>query len=130
MGRVSKNNVHEYAPVGCLENTMVGNDRSGTVDNNLDLLKAVELALSNGKELIEYRDQITNKIDNNVKLEAPNTGDPNLFKTWEKFWDAYSAQTKYIIKKCVETYETSESIRAKFSPTPYLSCLVESKYFI
>jgi len=33
-------NVHEYAPVGCLENTMVGNDRSGTVDVNLNLLKA------------------------------------------------------------------------------------------
>jgi hypothetical protein len=31
---------------GCLENTMVGNDRSGTVDANLNLLKAVELALT------------------------------------------------------------------------------------
>ncbi|MBF0117411.1 MAG: hypothetical protein HQK79_01130 [Desulfobacterales bacterium] len=122
---ITKDNVFEYAPVGCLENTMVGNDRSGTVDNNLDLLKAVELALSNGKELIEYKDQITNKIDNNIKLDAPNTGDPNLFKTWEEFWEAYSKQTKYIIKKCVETYEASESIRAKFSPTPYLSCLVK-----
>ena len=41
-------NVHDYAPVGCLENTMVGNDRSGTVDANLNLLKAVELALTGG----------------------------------------------------------------------------------
>ena len=41
---INKDNVYEYAPVGCLENTMVGNDRSGTVDNNLNLLKAVELA--------------------------------------------------------------------------------------
>ena len=42
-------NVHDYASVGCLENTMVGNDRSGTVDLNLNLLKAVELALSGGR---------------------------------------------------------------------------------
>nr|MBL0716384.1 pyruvate formate lyase family protein [Desulfobacterales bacterium] len=40
---IRSDNVHDYAPVGCLENTMVGNDRSGTVDNNLNLLKAVEL---------------------------------------------------------------------------------------
>ena len=29
---ITPDNVHDYAPVGCLENTMVGNDRSGTVD--------------------------------------------------------------------------------------------------
>jgi formate C-acetyltransferase len=38
-------NVHDYAPVGCLENTMFGNDRSGTVYNNLNQLKAVELGM-------------------------------------------------------------------------------------
>ena len=36
---INETNVHDYAPVGCLENTMQGNDRSGTVDNNLNLLK-------------------------------------------------------------------------------------------
>jgi formate C-acetyltransferase len=29
---ITRGNVHDYASVGCLENTMVGNDRSGTVD--------------------------------------------------------------------------------------------------
>jgi hypothetical protein len=58
---IHEGNVHEYAPVGCLENTMVGNDRSGTVDNNLNLLKAVELALNNGRDLIEFLDPITLK---------------------------------------------------------------------
>ncbi len=43
---INGQNVHDYAPVGCLENTMQGNDRSGTVDNNINLLKAVELALT------------------------------------------------------------------------------------
>ena len=58
---IHEGNVHEYAPVGCLENTMVGNYRSGTVDNNLNLLKAVELALNNGRDLIEFLDPITLK---------------------------------------------------------------------
>jgi formate C-acetyltransferase len=54
---INEDNVHEYAPVGCLENTMVGNDRSGTVDNNLNLLKAVELALTGGKDLLSFVDR-------------------------------------------------------------------------
>ena len=58
---INENNVHDYAPVGCLENTMQGNDRSGTVDNNLNLLKAVELALNNGKDFHVFVDPITGK---------------------------------------------------------------------
>ena len=46
---INEDTVWDYASVGCLENTMVGNDRSGTVDNNINLLKAVELALTGGK---------------------------------------------------------------------------------
>lgn len=55
---INRKNVHDYAPVGCLENTMVGNDRSGTVDNNLNLLKAVELAMNNGRDLNQDRKSV------------------------------------------------------------------------
>ena len=47
------------------------------------------------------------------------------FSTWEEFWEAYAEQTRFIIRRCAELYETSESIRARFCPTPYLSCLVK-----
>ena len=121
---INENNVHDYASVGCLENTMVGNDRSGTVDNNLNLLKAVELALTGGKDLLPFTDPITGKTDK-IKQDGPQTGEANTFKSWDKFWKAYTEQTRYIIKKCVDLYEVSESIRAGFNPTPYLSCLVK-----
>jgi len=120
---INERNVHDYAPVGCLENTMVGNDRSGTVDNNLNLLKAVELALTGGKDLLPYINPMTAK-EEVITQDGPATGDAADFKTWEEFWNAYAEQTGYIIQKCVEVYETSESLRAKFFPTPYLSCLV------
>lgn len=120
---INHDNVHEYAPVGCLENTMVGNDRSGTVDNNLNLLKAVELALTGGRDLLPFVDPITGKRDK-VKQDGPQTGDSTSFASWDEFWDAYEKQTRYIINRCVDLYEKSESIRARFSPTPYLSCLV------
>lgn len=120
---INKDNVFDYAPVGCLENTMVGNDRSGTVDCNLNLLKAVELVLGAGYDLLPFTDEMTGKTEP-IKRWAPNTGDPRTFKTWEEFWNAYETQTRYIVHKIVDFYEKSESIRARFSPTPYVSCLV------
>jgi pyruvate-formate lyase len=116
-------NVHDYAPVGCLENTMVGNDRSGTVDNNLNLLKAVELALTGGYDLVPFTDPLTGKTDRR-KRWGPDTGGPVAFRTWDEFWEAYAVQTRYIVEKIVALYEKSERVRAQFSPTPYLSCLV------
>ena len=116
-------NVHDYAPVGCLENTMAGNDRSGTVDCNLNLLKAVELALTGGRDLLPFHNPLTGKTES-VSQDGPSTGDATTFASWEQFWEAYAAQTAYIIRKCVDTYEASEAVRARFFPTPYLSCLV------
>jgi len=120
---INDKNVFDYAPVGCLENTMAGNDRSGTVDNNLNLLKAVELTLTDGYDLILYTDPITGKTEKPSRLGA-ETGNPARFQTWQDFWLSYLEQTRFIIKKSTEVYEKSEAIRAKFFPTPYLSCLV------
>jgi len=120
---IHPDNVHDYAPVGCLENTMVGNDRSGTVDNNLNLVKAVELALTGGCDLLPYTDPMTGKTEP-LHRDGPDTGSLSTLITWEQFWDAYAEQTRYIIQKIVDVYETSEQLRARFHPTPYLSCLV------
>jgi len=120
---IHEGNVHEYAPVGCLENTMVGNDRSGTVDCNLNLLKAVELALTGGKDLLEFVDPITGEADP-IEQDGAATGDATQFTTWDQFWDAYVTQTKHILQRCVDLYERSEALRAEFGPTPFLSCLV------
>jgi formate C-acetyltransferase len=121
---IGPHNVFDYAPVGCLENTMVGNDRSGTVDANLNLLKAVEFVLTGGRDLIPFTDPLTGKTQKE-KLLGVDTGDPVSFDTWEKFWNAYAAQTRSIVRRIVELYERSEAIRARFAPTPYLSCLVK-----
>ncbi|NMC67931.1 MAG: hypothetical protein GYA61_06870 [Spirochaetales bacterium] len=121
---INLNNVHDYAPVGCLENTMVGNDRSGTVDCNLNLAKALELVLANGKEFFEVIDPITKKREK-IRQLGPKTGDPTKFKNFDQFFKAYEIQTKYIIRKIFELYDKGESIRSKYHPTPYLSCLVK-----
>ncbi|MEW6440204.1 MAG: pyruvate formate lyase family protein [bacterium] len=107
-----KERLWDYAPVGCLENTMQGNDRSGTVDVNVNLAKALELVLLNGK------DQATGR------QAGPKTGDPSGFRSFEDFWKAYERQTLKIMGKLIETYNLSDEIRARYEPVPYLSALV------
>ncbi len=121
---INENNVYDYAPVGCLENTMAGNDRSGTVDANLNLLKAVELALTGGIDLIPFTDPMTGKTEKPQRW-GEDSGDPTRFESWEQFWEAYAAQTRHIVRRIVDLYEQSEALRARFHPTPYLSCLVK-----
>ncbi|MHA1131898.1 MAG: pyruvate formate lyase family protein, partial [Candidatus Helarchaeota archaeon] len=103
----------DYAPVGCLENTLQGCDRSGTVDLNLNISKAIEFVLFNGKDL-ETGQQY-----------APETGDPLQFKSWDEFWAAYKKQIEFSVKKITEIYNIADANRAKFEPTPYLSLLVD-----
>ncbi len=121
--RIHEGNVHEYAPVGCLENTMVGNDRSGTVDNNVNLLKAVELVLGGGRDLLPTTDLVTGKTSTPGQ-DGPRTGDAGSLRTWDAFWAAFEAQMGYLLDKTVSVHEASEQARARFFPTPYLSCLV------
>jgi pyruvate-formate lyase len=103
----------DYAPVGCLENTLQGNDRSGTVDVNVNLAKAVELTLFNGK------DQATGD-----RL-GPKTGDVTSFKTWEQFRAAFEKQLKAMLDRFMEFYNYTDALRGGFEPTPYLSALVD-----
>ena len=128
MARVEKyinaDNVFDYAPVGCLENTMCGNDRSGTVDINLNLLKAVEHTLTDGYDMIPCVDMLTGKKEPQKRWGA-TTGDATKFKTWDELWNAYVTQTMTIIKRAADLYDWTDRIRAKYFRTPYLSCLVK-----
>jgi formate C-acetyltransferase len=58
-------------------------------------------------------------------LIGADTGKPESFATWDQFWQAYCRQTRSIIQRSVEVYELSESLRARYFQTPYLSCLVK-----
>jgi len=102
----------DYAPVGCLENTRQGDDRSGTVDVNLNLAKAVELALFEGC------DQASGK------QIGPRTPDPRAMRTWPEFEAAFRTQLSFCLRRLVELNNQADTTRARFEPTPYLSALV------
>ncbi|MCX7856245.1 MAG: hypothetical protein N2556_09815, partial [Anaerolineae bacterium] len=103
----------DYAPVGCLENTLQGCDRSGTVDVNLNIAKAVELVLHDGRDAATG-EQI-----------GPRTGDPRAFATFDQFFDAFKRQLKAILEALIAANDIADTGRARFEPTPYLSALVD-----
>jgi formate C-acetyltransferase len=121
---INEDTVWDYAAVGCLENTLVGNDRSSTVDVNLNFLKAVELTLGNGRDIAGYKDQLWGRPYKNIQM-GPKTGDPGKFKSFEEFYAAFTEQTRFIIKKATDLYDEGNAVRAEFLPSPYLSTLVK-----
>jgi formate C-acetyltransferase len=102
-----------YAPVGCLENTLIGDDRSGTVDVNLNLAKAVELVLNNGCDWATGRPI------------GPRTGDPKNFKDFPQFMEAFQQQLKSILEQLIAANNLADAGRARWEPVPYLSALVD-----
>jgi len=103
----------DYAPVGCLENTLQGCDRSGTVDVNLNIAKAVELALHDG------RDAATGE------QVGPRTGDPRQFQGFPQFLEAFEQQLHALLKLLIQANNLADTGRARFQPTPYVSALVD-----
>ncbi len=103
----------DYGVVGCLENTMQGNDRSDTVDVNINLAKAVELALNDGRDM-------TSGIQ-----FGPKTGDPSSFKTFDVFMSAIKEQLQALVELLVNAGNMADTLRAKYQPVPYLSALMD-----
>ncbi len=118
---IPKEEAWDYACVGCLENTMQGNDRSGTVNCNPNLTKSIELTLWNGKNMPGNFNKPWTKEGQQISLK---TGDTEELSTWEEFWTAWKAQIQFMIKYMVEVYDETERIRAEYMPTPYLSTIV------
>jgi len=82
------------------------------VDVNMNIAKAVELALHDGKDAASG-EQV-----------GPRTGDPRTFTTFEQFLAAFKAQLKGIIELLIAANDIADSGRARFEPTPYVSALV------
>lgn len=102
-----------YTPVGCLENTLPGCDRSGTVDVNLNLAKAVELALNDGRDMTTGQ-QI-----------GPRTGDPTAFTSFDQFFIAFKTQLRHLLEWIIRVNDMADAGRARWEPVPYMSALVE-----
>jgi pyruvate-formate lyase len=113
LGRLAEDRLWDYVPVGCLENTLVGDDRSGTVDVNLNLAKAIELTLNDGRDMAR-----------GLPL-GPRTGDPQSFTTFDQLMSAFKTQLRHLLEWMIRVNDLADAGRAKWEPVPYLSALVD-----
>jgi pyruvate formate-lyase/glycerol dehydratase family glycyl radical enzyme len=110
---VPEDELWNYAPVGCLENTVSGQDVSGTVDVNVNIAKAVELTLSNGTDM-----RLGKRI-------GPRTGNPIAFTTFDEFMAAFKDQLRALMDRAIEANNVADRLRVTFEPVPYVSLLVD-----
>jgi len=102
----------DYAPVGCLENTLAGDDRSGTVDVNLNLAKAVELAMNDGRDMASGRQA------------GPRSGDPRTFASFDEFHAAFQKQLRHLLEWSIRVNDMADAGRARWEPVPYMSAII------
>ncbi len=109
---ISHEEAVDYGVVGCLENTSQGNDRSGTVDVNINLAKPLEWIFSRGQDL---------KTGAQTGLD---TGDPAAMATFDQFKSAYFQQVAHLLRLAVDLENQADGLRGRYEPVPYLSSLV------
>ncbi len=101
----------DYNIIGCVEP-----QKSGKTDGWHDaafynMCRPMELVFSNG-------------MDKGVQI-GPKTGDVTKFKTFDEFYDAYKAQSEYMIQLLVNADNAIDVAHAQRCPLPFLSSMVE-----
>jgi len=102
----------EYAPIGCVEPQHPYKSFGSTNANQINIMKCLELALTNGIDIVT-------RVDYGVKSDKKIT-------TYEDLWEAFKNQTRYFIKNMVLTMEVLDTAIAEINPQPFLSAITEN----
>ncbi|MFX1599034.1 MAG: glycyl radical protein [Promethearchaeota archaeon] len=102
----------EYAPIGCVEPQHPSKSFGSTNACQLNIVKCLELALTNGSDMF-IRRQIGIKNDKEIKY-------------YKDLWNSLLEQMKFFIKNMVLTMNTLDKTIAEINPQPYLSSTVDN----
>lgn len=101
-----------YEISGCYETRVLGNESSSTV-GYINALKAVELALHDGKDTISG-EQV-----------GIHTGSPENFKSFEDFYFAFLKQWENMIEETISIGNSYESYLAEINPSNLYSATIK-----
>ncbi|MFW9879914.1 MAG: glycyl radical protein [Candidatus Thorarchaeota archaeon] len=101
----------EYAPIGCVEPQHPTKSFGSTNACQLNIVKCLELALTNGSDMF-IRREIGIKNDKEIK-------------SYKDLWDRFLEQMKFFIEYMVLTMNTLDKTIAEINPQPYLSSTVD-----
>lgn len=108
---VSLEEAREYGIIGCVE-PQTPHKTDGWHDAAFfNMCRPLELVFSNG-------------VDKGVQIGL-KTGDVEDMKTFDEFFDAYKAQTKYMIGLMVNSINSIDIAHSERVPLPFQSCMVE-----
>ena len=102
-----------YAIVGCVELTTHGNNLGWSDAAMFNLVKALELAMNDGKCLLT-----------GAQL-GPQTGYLTDFATYEDLEHAFAVQIDYFFEKMIQACEKVEEIHQRLLPSALLSSVID-----
>ncbi|MFZ5571049.1 MAG: glycyl radical protein [Thermodesulfobacteriota bacterium] len=109
----SEADARDYGVVGCLEPNAQGKSFGSTFAAQFNLIKCVELALSNG---------IDNIFGYRTGLE---TGAPETFRSFEDVFRAYDRQVSHFIGQLTRGMECLDRAIAERLPSPFASAMIQ-----
>jgi pyruvate formate-lyase/glycerol dehydratase family glycyl radical enzyme len=103
----------DWSATGCVEPTSSGRHFGHTNSMMFSLVAPLEMALYNGFHPL--CDEVI----------GPRTGEISAFDTFDKFFEAYLTQLRYLAEKSVECNNLFGETHRYVRPTPYLSSLIQ-----
>ena len=101
----------QYNIIGCVEPQKMGKTDGWHDAAFFNMLRPLELVFSNGMD--------------NGKQIGIKTGDVNDMTTFCEFYDAYKAQTEYMIELMVDADNAIDLAHMERAPLPFLSSMIE-----
>jgi pyruvate formate-lyase/glycerol dehydratase family glycyl radical enzyme len=103
----------DYGVVGCLEPSAQGKTFGSTFAVQVNGIKCVEFALSNG-------------VDNVFGFQSGiQTGDPASFTSFDQVWDAYAAQLSHFLGQAEKGMAALDQAIAELVPSPFASAMID-----
>ena len=110
---ISDHDARNYAIVGCVELTTHGNALGWSDAAMFNLVKALELTLSGGIDLLTG------------KPLGPDLGNLTTYETYAGLEAAFAAQIDTFCDKMAACIAVVEQMHAKLLPTPFLSAVID-----
>lgn len=102
-----------YLPIGCYEPAVDGKEAACTMNIEINLAKALELALQNGVDPVSG-EQI-----------GPSNGEPRQFVNFEQMFDAYTQQLDFLLTRTVKYVGAHEQHWSQINPSPLIAGTIE-----
>lgn len=110
---ISHEDAVNYAIVGCVELTTHGNCLGWSDAAMFNMVKALELTLTGGIDLL------------NGQQSGPNYGDLTTYETYEDLERAFARMIDHYMDRMVDMVAVMDEMHAKILPTPFLSAVIE-----